>query len=163
MFQGFEPARRTAIALRRPLSGADFKVSIGRRETDRREHPLLAEPGRTRTSATPWFNANGRSRQGDRKPERREGRTWTSTSFPLRRPFNEVGHGLPSCPKLRLALGHVVPERYVSSSRVIHHPLQQSRGHQFLGDAREPWVARHARRSTHPEESHLKRIGTTHS
>jgi hypothetical protein len=54
-----------------------------------------------------------------------------------RRLLHEVSHGLPSCPQLRLALGHVVPERHVPRSRVIHHPLQQSRGHELLGDARK--------------------------
>ena len=34
-----------------------------------------------------------------------------SASLPPRRLFNEVGHSLPPCPQLRLARGHVVPER----------------------------------------------------
>lgn len=47
-------------------------------------------------------------------------------SLPSRRLFHEVRHRLPSCPKLRLTLSHVVPERHVPGSRVVHHPLQQS-------------------------------------
>jgi len=51
--------------------------------------------------------------------------------------FNEVSDGLPTRPKLRLALGHIVPERHVSNRGVVQHALQQCRRHQFLGDARE--------------------------
>ena len=47
----------------------------------------------------------------------------TSASLSSRGLFHEVSHGLPSCPKLRLTLGDVVPECYVAGSRVIHHPL----------------------------------------
>ena len=79
--------------------------------------------------------ANGEFQRGDRK--RKAGQSANPTSLPSRRLFYEVSHCLPPCPKLRLALGHVVPERHVPGSRVIHHPLQQSRGHELLGDARK--------------------------
>jgi len=46
-----------------------------------------------------------------------------SASLPSRRLFHEVSHGLPSCSKLRLILGDVVPEGYVPGSSVIHHSL----------------------------------------
>jgi len=51
-------------------------------------------------------------------------RTWISASLPPGRFFHKVIHGLPPRAKLRLALGHVVPERHVPDGRVIHHPLQ---------------------------------------
>ena len=98
----------------------------------------LNKPGRTRTSSIWRANANGRFQA--RRSKAGGGAVdepGQPRHSPPRRLFHEVSHGLPSCPKLRLALGHVVPERHIPGCRVIHHPLQQCRGHELFGDARK--------------------------
>jgi hypothetical protein len=84
-----------------------------------RDRQVVAGPGRTRASSI-WRH---RERQLSSKAiESGTGavlRSGTAVTPLPRRLFHEVSHGLPSGLKLRLAIGHLVPERHIPGCRVI--------------------------------------------
>jgi hypothetical protein len=51
--------------------------------------------------------------------------------------LNEIGNCLPAGSQLRLTLRDVVAKRHIATAGVVHHPLQNGAGYQFLRDARK--------------------------
>jgi hypothetical protein len=135
------------------MNEADCLARQHRRTIATNNHGLV-ESGLPRERCSPVAELRPKGTSPTRRPKRTqvqrgdrnaEGRTvGESTSLLPSRLFYEVSHCLPPCPKLRLALGHVVPECHVlrqlrDSSSASTEPRTRAPRRCSRNVARSPW------------------------